>query len=87
MAYAITNIMENLRFDKEDYFHVLVFYGLFYKRNRKSFFSFRGSLGELEIVCKHSHYGARVPTSISRSLKLPLVFYNSMETQKMFSIS
>ena len=29
---------ENLRFDKEGYFHVLVFYGLFYKRNRKHFF-------------------------------------------------
>ena len=30
--------MENLRFDKEGYFHVLVFYGLFYKRIRKHFF-------------------------------------------------
>ena len=35
--HAITNSMENLRFDKEGYFHVLVFYGLFYKRNRKHF--------------------------------------------------
>ena len=33
IAYTILNGMENLRFDKEDYFHVLVFYGLFYKRN------------------------------------------------------
>ena len=33
------NSMENLRFDKEDYFHVLVFDGLFFKRNRKHFFS------------------------------------------------
>ena len=33
--YAILNGMENLRFDKEGYFHVLVFYELFYKRNRK----------------------------------------------------
>ena len=30
--YAIMNSMENLRFDKEDYFHVLVFYtGYFIK--------------------------------------------------------
>ena len=33
IAYAILNSMENLRFDKEGYFQV--FYGLFYKRNRK----------------------------------------------------
>ena len=26
IAYAITNSMENLRFNKEGYFHVLVFY-------------------------------------------------------------
>ena len=32
IAYAIMNGMENLRFDKEDYFHVLVFYtGYFIK--------------------------------------------------------
>ena len=31
--------MENLHFDKEGYFHVLVFYGLFYKRNIKYFFT------------------------------------------------
>ena len=37
-AYAILNSMENLGFDKEDYLHVLVFYGLFYKRNRKCLF-------------------------------------------------
>ena len=37
--YAIMNSMENLRFGKEDYFHVLVSYELFYKRNRKHFFS------------------------------------------------
>ena len=35
IAYAITNSMENLRFDKEGYFYVLVFYGLFCKRNKK----------------------------------------------------
>ena len=27
VVYAILNGMENLRFDKEGYFHVLVFYG------------------------------------------------------------
>ena len=51
--YAITYIMpilngmENVHFDKEGYFHVLVFYVLFYKRNRK-----HESLGELEITPK-----------------------------------
>ena len=67
--------MDNLRFDKEDYFHVLVFYtGYFIKEIENIFSSVyisyrntRGSLGELEIAWK-------VPTSISRSPKLPLVF-------------
>ena len=32
IAYAIMNSMDNLYFDKEDYFHVLVFYtGYFIK--------------------------------------------------------
>ena len=35
---GIFNGTENLPFDKEGYFHVLVFYGLFYKRNRKHFY-------------------------------------------------
>ena len=61
IAYDITNSMENLRFDKEGYFHVLVFYELFYKRNRKHFFpcshtvryrNNRGSMGGLEIAWK-----------------------------------
>ena len=72
IAYAITNSMENLRFDKEGYFHVLVFYtGYFIKEIENT----RGSLGELEIAWKHSPYRlwVRVPTSISRSLKLLLV--------------
>ena len=38
IAHAITCSMENSRFEKESYFHVLVFYWLFYKRNRKHFF-------------------------------------------------
>ena len=61
IAFAITNSKEKLRFDNEGYFHVLVFYGLFYKRNRKHFprvliryRNTRGSLGELEIAWKHS---------------------------------
>ena len=58
--------MENLRFGKEDYFHVLVFYaGYFqYKRNRKYFHCVptRESLGELEIAW----------ISISRPPKFPM---------------
>ena len=38
IAYTIMNSMENLRFDKEGYFNILVLYTLFYKRNRKHFF-------------------------------------------------
>ena len=67
--------MEDLRFDKEGYFYTLVFYGLFYKRNRKHFprvpIHYRNTCGsseELEVT------RARVPTSISRSPKLSLVF-------------
>ena len=72
IANAITNSMENLRFGKEGYFHVLVFYGLFYKRNRKHspprvptrYKNTRGSLGELEIawntrttrLCSHFNF-------------------------------
>ena len=72
----ILNSTENLCFDKEGYFHVLVFYGLFYKRNRR-----HESLGELEIGRKHS------PCRLVFPLQLPnfhLCFYNCMETQKMF---
>ena len=73
IAYAIMNGMENLRFDKEDYFHVLVFYtGYFikeienisprvpvrYRNTRESFGRTRNS----------------VPTAISRFPKLSLVF-------------
>ena len=68
--------MENLHFDKEDYFHVFSeFYGLFYKRDRKSFFLLpisyrytRESLGQLKTAWNFSF------TAISRSPKLPLVF-------------
>ena len=37
IAYANLNGMQNLRFDK-GYFHVLVLYGIFYKRKKKTFF-------------------------------------------------
>ena len=58
IAYAILNGMDNLRFDKEGYFHVLVFYtGYFIKEIENIFSSVyisyrntRGSLGELEIA-------------------------------------
>ena len=35
IAYAIMNGWEKFCFYKEDYFHVLVFYRLFYKRKNK----------------------------------------------------
>ena len=43
IAYAITNSMENLRFDKEDYFHVLVFYAGYFIKEIKNFFFPEGS--------------------------------------------
>ena len=70
IAYAILNSMENLHFDKEGYFHVLVFYGLFYKTNRKHFF-----------LCSHV---IETPISISHSPKLPLVFLQMYGTWKRF---
>ena len=56
------NSMENLRFDKEDYFHVLVLYTGYFKNEIESislrvhirYRNTRESLGELEIACKHS---------------------------------
>ena len=81
IAYAITNSMENLRFDKEDYFHVLVFYGLFYKRNTC------GSLRELEIAWKYSPYRLVFPLQFLVLPNFHWCFYNCMETRKMFSIS
>ena len=75
--YAIMNSTDNLRFGKESYFNVLVFYtGYFIKEieNISSpprvpirYRNTRESLEELEIAWN-------VPTSISRSPKLPLVF-------------
>ena len=37
IAYVILNGTENLRFDKDGYFDAVIFYGLFYKGNRKHF--------------------------------------------------
>ena len=81
--YAIMNSMENLRFDKEGYFHVLVFYtGYFIKEIENisprvpiRYRNTRGSLGELEIAWKHSPYVLVFPLLyISRFPKLSLVF-------------
>ena len=38
IAYAILNGTENLRFDKEDYFHVLVFYTGYFIKEIENFF-------------------------------------------------
>ena len=87
------NSMENLRFDKEEYFHVLVFYTGYFIKEIENIFSrvpiryrnTRGSLGELEIAWKHSPYGLVFPLQFLVLLKLSLMFYNCMETRKMFS--
>ena len=99
IAYAILNGMDNLHFDKEGYFHVLVFNGLFYKQNtvENTFFGIpiryrntRGSLGGLKIASMETlTLRARVPISISHSPKLPLVFlqmYGNMENIFYFLI-
>ena len=63
------NSMENLRFDKEDYFHVLVFYtGYFIKETENisprvplRYRNTRESLEKLEIAWKYSPYGLVFP--------------------------
>ena len=83
IAYAIMNSIENLRFDKEGYFHVLVFYGLFYKRNKNSFPCFH-KLWKL----KHSWKLGRTRNSSLETLSLQFLVltaptrdsvYNCME--------
>ena len=61
IGYAIMNSMENLRFGKENYFYILVFYMLFYKRNRKhvspcshTLYKHSWKFGRFEIVWKHA---------------------------------
>ena len=89
--------MENLcfdkesRFDKEGYFHVLVFYGLFYKRNKKYFphvlIRYRNtgeSLGELEIVGKYSANGPVFPLQFLVLSNFHWCFYNCTKTPKMY---
>ena len=49
IAYAIMNTLENLRFDKESYFHVQVFYQFIFSRVPIHYRNTRGSLGELHI--------------------------------------
>ena len=69
IAYGIMNSMENLRFDKEGYFHILVFYTGYFIKEIENIFprvpiryrNTRGSLGELETTWKHSPYGLMFP--------------------------
>ena len=83
IAYVITNSMENLRFDKEDYFHVLVFYtGYFIKEIENISPVFPYVIETLVEVWENPKLRgntraiqARVPNSISLSPnKLPLAF-------------
>ena len=94
--YAIVNCMENLRFDKEDYFHILVFYTGYFMNEKENIFSrvvpiryrnTRESLGELEIAWKHSPYGLVFPLQFLVLPNFHSCFYNCMETRKIFSIS
>ena len=85
------NIIENLHFDKEGYFPVLVFYALFYKRNRKHVFRIRiryrntrGSLGELEIAWKHSPCRLVFPLQLLVLPNFHSCFYNCMKTFCIF---
>ena len=71
IAYAITNSMENLRFDKEGYFHVLVFYtGYFIKeienipRVPRRYRNTRGSLGEQHFNFSFSQTSTRVSITV-----------------------
>ena len=90
------NSMDNLRFDKEGYFHVLVFYGLFYKRNWKHLPPvFPYVLQTLVKVLKNlklrentrptgscSHFNFSFSQTSTRVSQTV-----TMETRKMFSIS
>ena len=91
IAYTTMNGMENLRFDKEGYFHISVSYGLFYKKKGKENISlvFPYAIETLVKVWEKPQNSVEtlalrssVPTSISRSPKLPFVFlelYGNME--------
>ena len=74
IAYAILCSTENLRFGKEDYFHVLVFYtGYFIKEIENIFCVFHTVIETLVEVWENSKLRG-ISISISRSPKLPLVF-------------
>ena len=92
--YTPVNSMENLRFDKKGYFYVLVFYWLWYERNRNNFRvpiryrNTRGSLWELQIAWKHSWKHGRLVFPL-QFIVLPnfhSYLYNYMETRKMLGI-
>ena len=73
-AYAIMNSMENLYFDKAGYFHVLVFYELFYKGNRKQFFPvfpYSYMQGRREKFCASSKKKCIGPYSSEKCIKGP----------------
>ena len=82
IAYAIVNSIDNLRFDKEDYFHV--------KRNKKHFYCvpirYKLTLAKVwrtRNSVETLNMRARVSTSIFHFLKVIL----DRVSRKMFSIS
>ena len=94
IVYAIMNSMEKLRFGKEGYFHVLVFYTGYFIKEVENIFprvptryrNSRGSFEELEIAWK----SRKIQSHARQFIVLPnfhLCFYHCMETRKMFSIS
>ena len=74
---------------KEDYFYILVFNKSISPRVSRRYKNACGSLGELEIVCKHSPYGLHLvfPFQFRVLPNFHTCFYNCMKTRKMFSIS
>ena len=95
ITYAIINSMENLRFDKEGYFQISTRYFIKEIENifpgvpirYRLYVIYSWNFGRAQNSVETLVLRARVPTSISRSPKLPLVFLNCMETRTMFSIS
>ena len=96
IAYDIVNSMQNLCFDKEDYFHVLVLYTGYVIKEIENispcvpirYRNTRGNLGELEIEkLENSPYGLVFPLQFLVLPNSHSRFYNCMETQKIFSIS
>ena len=75
IACAIMNGTDNLRYLRL-FPRFSFLYGYFYKRNLRTVVEtlVKVRLGKREICLETLALWARVPTSISRSLKLPLVF-------------